>query len=174
MGTTVVVRILEVGLFAGFFIHIIQGLVLTFQNQRKRKLAYAVNYGNRGSTWYSRSMGLLGTILLIFLIIHWNQFWIPSRFTGVAETWVDGKPVHDLYGLMKSTFAQGWVVAIYVLACASLAYHLLHGFQSAFRTLGLGNSRYMNLIRMLGTAFSVVVPLTFAMMPVSMYLQWIE
>jgi succinate dehydrogenase / fumarate reductase cytochrome b subunit len=174
MGSMIVIRIIEVGLFVGFFIHIIQGLVLEVQNRGKRGIAYAVSYGNRGSTWYSRSMGLLGTILLIFLIIHWKHFWIPSRFTGVEETVIDGKPVHDLYALMKDTFANLWVVVLYVVACISLAYHLLHGFLSAFRTLGLSNHRYIHLVRGLGVGFSIIVPLAFAMMPVSMYLGWVS
>jgi succinate dehydrogenase / fumarate reductase cytochrome b subunit len=173
MGSTVVIRIIEIGLFIGFFIHIIQGLVLEVQNRRRRGVGYAVSYGNRGSTWYSRSMGLLGTILLIFLIIHWNQFWIPSRFTGVDDTLIDGKPVHDLYALMKTTFEEPWVVLLYVVACISLAYHLMHGFLSAFRTLGLRNSRYIRLINIIGIGFSIIVPLAFAMMPVSFYFEWI-
>ena len=70
MGTTVVVRIVEVGLFAGLLLHIIQGLILEVQNRSRRKTGYAVAMGNRGSKWYSRSMGLLGTLLLFFLVMH--------------------------------------------------------------------------------------------------------
>ena len=174
MGSTIVIRILEVGLFIGFFIHIIQGLVLEVQNRKKRGIGYNVKLGNKGSKWYSRSMGLLGTILLIFLIIHWKHFWIPSRFTGVEETIVDGKPVHDLFTLMKDTFTEPWVVIVYVLACISLAYHLAHGFQSAFRTIGLHNNRYLKLVNSIGIGFSIIVPLAFAMMPVSMYFGWVS
>ncbi|MFI5154746.1 MAG: succinate dehydrogenase cytochrome b subunit [Chitinophagales bacterium] len=174
MGSMIVIRVIEIGLFIGFFIHIIQGLVLVFQNRGKRKVGYAVGMGNKGSTWYARSMGLLGTILLIFLIIHWKHFWIPSRFTGVEETVIDGKPVHDLYALMRDTFAETWVVVLYVVACISLAYHLLHGFLSAFRTLGLGNSRYVQLVRVTGIGFSIIVPFVFAMMPISMYFGWVS
>src|SRR6516164_9867616 len=85
MGATIVIRIVEVGLFVGFFIHIIQGLVLIFQNRKKRDIPYAVHYGNEGSTWYSRSMGLLGTLLLLFLIMHIYHFWTPSRLGGLAN-----------------------------------------------------------------------------------------
>ena len=174
MGATVVIRILEVGLFAGIFLHLIQGLVLEFQNRKKRSIGYQVPMGNKGSKWYSRSMGLLGTIILLFLIIHWNQFWIPSRFTGVTEvTYDNGKSVHDLFSLMKDTFSEGWVVIVYVLGCISLAYHLLHGFQSAFRSLGVRNNRYLRLINGVGVGFSIIVPLAFAMMPVSMYFNWV-
>jgi succinate dehydrogenase / fumarate reductase cytochrome b subunit len=175
MGATVVVRILEIGLFAGFFLHIIQGLVLEFQNRKKRVIGYQVPMGNKGSKWYSRSMGLLGTIVLLFLLLHWKQFWIPSRFSDMPEvTLSNGTTVHDLFSLMKDTFTQGWVVIVYVLACASLAFHLLHGFQSAFRSLGVYNNRYLRLLNGIGIAFSIVVPLAFAMMPVSMYFNWVQ
>ena len=174
MGATVVIRILEVGLFAGIFLHLIQGLMLEFQNRSKRSVGYQVPMGNKGSKWYSRSMGLLGTIILLFLIIHWKQFWIPSRFLEMPEaTYGSNAPIHDLFSVMKDTFTQPWVVIVYVLACISLAYHLLHGFQSAFRSLGVYNNRYLRLINGVGVGFSIIVPLAFAMMPVSMYFNWV-
>jgi succinate dehydrogenase / fumarate reductase cytochrome b subunit len=173
MGATVVIRIMEVGLFIGIFIHIIQGYLLSAQNIAKRKVGYAVPMGNKGSKWYSRSMGLLGTILLLFFILHWWHFWIPSRFTGVVQASVDGKEMHDMYTLMKTTFTELWVVIVYVVACFSLFWHLLHGFQSAFRTIGLSNNRHIAIVQALGVGFSIIVPLAFAMMPVSLYLGWV-
>lgn len=180
MGSTIVIRILEVGLFVGFFIHIIQGLVLEFQNRKKRGTAYAINYGSRGSKWYSRSMGLLGTLLLLFLIMHLYHFWTPSRLGGIANIHeletveYNGKEYHNLFAEIVKVFQSPWVVVLYVLACISLAYHLLHGFQSACRTLGLVNQRYMSLIQSLGLGFSIIIPLTFAMMPVSVFLGWVS
>jgi len=175
MGSTIVIRILEVGLFVFFFLHIIQGLFLEYMNRTRREKSYAVPMGSKGSTWYSRSMGLLGTILLIFLIIHWWHFWVPSRFTGVEQVSLgNGVESHDMYSLMKKTFEQLWVVALYVVACISLCWHLIHGFQSAFRTLGVHNNRYLKLIQSVGLFYSVVVSAAFAMMPVSMYLGWVK
>lgn len=177
MGSTVLIRIMEVGLFIGFFIHIIQGLLLEFQNRSKRKLGYSVQMGNKGSKWYSRSMGLLGTLLLLFLILHWWHFWIPSRFThaGLEEPYVmsNQRMGHNMFNLMKVTFSEWWVVIVYVVGCISLAYHLLHGFQSAFRTLGLSNNRYIKLINAAGFVYSIIVPLIFALMPLSMKLGWV-
>ena len=174
MGATIVIRILEVGLFVGIFIHIIQGYVLEFTNRSKRNVGYNVPMRSKGSAWYRKSMGLLGTVLLLFFIIHWYHFWIPSRFTGVEETFIDGKPVHDLFSLMKITFTELWVVIVYVFACFSLCWHLIHGFQSAFRTMGVSNHRYLALIRSTGIAFAIIVSTAFAMMPVSMYLGWVK
>ena len=179
MGATIVIRVLEVGLFIGILIHIIQGYVLWASNNAKRKKGYAVPMGNKGSKWYSRSMGLLGTILLLFFIIHWAHFWVPSRFTGkgLNETAIGpGYPIqiHDVFTLMKVTFSELWVVIVYVFACFSLCWHLIHGFQSAFRTIGVSNPRYLALINTTGIAYSVFISIVFAMMPVSMYLGWIE
>lgn len=169
MGGTVVPRVLEIGLMAGFLLHIIQGLMLEFQNRSKRKKGYAVPMGNRGSKWYSRSMGLLGTLVLIFLIVHLAHFWIPNRSN---QGWLLGEEI-NLYERMKEVFQVGWVVVVYILGCISLAWHLLHGFQSAFRTIGVSNNRYLGLINCIGVGFSIIVPLAFAMMPLSFYFGWL-
>jgi succinate dehydrogenase / fumarate reductase cytochrome b subunit len=176
MGANVVPRVLEIGLFFFIFLHIIQGLLLTAMNAGKRGTQYAVNYGNHGSKWYSRSMGLLGTLILLFLILHWANFWIPSRFGTMPEaTLSDGKMVHDLFGLMQTTFKDNlWIVIIYVLGCISLGFHLAHGFQSSFRTIGVHNKRYEIMLRNIGYVFSIVVCLAFAMMPVSFYVGWVK
>lgn len=181
MGSMVVIRIVEIGLFVFIFIHIIQGLALEISNRSKRGIGYAKNYGNRGSKWYSRSMGLLGTLILLFLILHWINFWIPSRFTGVTDDMgnpisreYNGVEMHDLYSLMKRVFSDLWVVIVYVLGCISLGYHLAHGVQSSFRSLGVHNRRYNAILTSFGYGFAIIVSLAFAMMPISFYAGWIQ
>lgn len=174
MGANVVPRILEIGLFAGFFLHIIQGYMLELQNRKARGTAYAVSYGNKGSKWYSRSMALLGTLLLLFLIMHIKHFWVPSRITGLEPMMIDGKEYHNLYGEMLVVFENPVIVVLYVIGCISLAYHLAHGFQSAFRTVGINNPKYTTLLETVGYGFSIIVPLAFAMMPISMHLGWVN
>jgi succinate dehydrogenase / fumarate reductase cytochrome b subunit len=170
MGGTVVPRVLEVGLIAGFLIHIIQGYMLTVQNMSKRKKGYAVPMGNKGSKWYSRSMGLLGTLILIFLILHVLHFWIPNRS---HQSWLLGEEI-NLYETMKEVFQNLWVVILYIAGCISLGWHLVHGFQSSFRTLGVNNKKYLRLLNNMGIGFSIIVSLAFALMPLSFYLGWIE
>ncbi len=180
MGETVVPRVLEIGLFVGFFLHIIQGYMLTVQNRSKRSTPYAVSYGNRGSKWYSRSMGILGTLILLFLIMHIYHFWTPSRLGGkfsiheLQTTIYNGKEYHNLFAEMQMIFQTWWIVVLYVAGCISLGYHLAHGFQSAFKSLGVHNKRYVLMLKGIGYGFAVIVPLTFAMMPVSFYLGWIS
>lgn len=179
MGSTVVIRILEVGLFVFLFSHIIQGLVLEGYNRSKRgSVGYAVNYGNKGSKWYSRSMGLLGTLLLLFLIMHLIHFWVPSRFTGLDPVTIDGKPHHNLFKEMVVVFTHPqyglYIVILYVLGCISLGYHLAHGFQSAFRTLGVSNKRYQQMLISLGYGYSVIITIAFAAMPITIYLGMVK
>jgi succinate dehydrogenase / fumarate reductase cytochrome b subunit len=180
MGTTVVIRILEVGLFIMLILHIVQGYLLEAKNLSRRGQGYAINLGNKASKWYSRTMALLGTILLLFLIIHINHFWISSRFGGLwnvqplAEVEYNGKSYHNLYAEMIQVFQSPVVVIFYVFGCVSLAYHLMHGFHSAFRTLGVYNNRYLVMLRSLGIGFAVLVSIGFAMMPVSIYLGWVR
>jgi succinate dehydrogenase / fumarate reductase cytochrome b subunit len=78
-----------------------------------------------------------------------------------------------MFRLMKETFTNIWLVLLYLVGCFALAYHLMHGFQSAFRSLGVYNNRYLKLINSIGVGFAIVVPLAFAMMPISMYLGWV-
>jgi len=169
MGGNWVPRILEIGLFVGFILHIYQGYLLTVENRKKRSLGYAVAYSD-GSKWYSRSMGLLGTLILLFLIMHMSHFWFPNRSN---QGFLLG-PEINLYEKMKTEFSVLWVVIVYVIGCISLAYHLAHGFQSAFKTLGVHNKKYNKMLVSIGYGFSVIVPLVFAMMPISFYFKWIQ
>jgi succinate dehydrogenase / fumarate reductase cytochrome b subunit len=177
MGSYYVIRIIEIGLFVGFIIHIVQAYVLEYQNSLRRKTQYNVKMGSEGSRWYRKSMGLLGTLILIFLIIHISNFWIPSRITNtLPDVYYNNStvPIHNLYARMIDVFQNPWIVVLYVIACISLAWHLLHGFQSAFRTLGLHNKKYIRLAKLAGGIFSILVPLLFALMPVSMYFGWVD
>src|SRR5436189_2220302 len=69
-GTNVLIRAMEYVLFAGLIIHIVDGLLLWSQNRRARPVKYAREKGSANRTWYSASMGILGTLILLFLIVH--------------------------------------------------------------------------------------------------------
>lgn len=171
MGTNPLIRTLEIGLVIGFLLHIIDGFVLVAQNRKARPVKYSKVAHPHKSKWYSRSMGLLGTLILIFLIIHTAHFWIPNRVSQGISNWEHGEI--DLYGKMLLVFQNPWVVLIYVLGCFSLFWHLLHGFKSAFQSLGLNHVKYNGVISFVGTAFAIIVPIIFALMPIAMYCGWV-
>ena len=163
------IRAMEIVLFGGLLWHIIQAAILTRENKKARPVAYAASNPSANSKWYSRSMGLLGTILLIFLIIHLRHFWVVSRFTDEITS---GR--ETLFNEMKEVFSQLWVVILYCLAMVSLGYHLLHGFKSAFQTLGWNHVKYNSMIEKTGMIISIVLPVLFAAMPIAIYMGLIK
>ena len=164
MGTNPVIRVIEIGLMVFLLWHIILGLQLWFRNMARRKVKYAVKAGNKTSSWYSRSMGILGTLILLFLVLHLRNFWAPNRYHMTI-----GNGEQDLFGRMAEHFTNPVMVGIYVLGCFSLAWHLVHGFYSAFQTFGLTTHRYKGIIYNMGVGFAIIVPLIFALMPVWFY-----
>jgi succinate dehydrogenase / fumarate reductase cytochrome b subunit len=175
MGASLVIRIMEIGLFAGILLHIIQGYAVELKNRSLRSKGYQVNLGSRGSTWMSRSMALLGTLVFLYLVIHVAQFWWPSRVShDLEKVTYNGIEMHNLYLRMYEVFQHGWVVILYLVGVAALGFHLLHGFHSAFRSIGVHNKKYLVMLKSLGYGFSIVVCLLFALMPVSMYLNWVS
>jgi succinate dehydrogenase / fumarate reductase cytochrome b subunit len=158
-----VIRVMEIGLFAGIIAHIVLTLKLHFENKSKRPVAYAVTDGKANSKWYSRSMALLGSLLLAFFIIHLGQFWAPTKiavFNGEEE---------NSYEVVKTVLSNPIFLIVYVLAFVSLGYHLLHGFPSAFQTLGLNHKKYTPIIKAAGTAFSIIVPGLFAAIAIALF-----
>ncbi len=168
MAHNIVIRILEIGLFGGLLLHIFQALVLTLENRKARPIAYEVVNGSANSNWYSRSMGLLGSLLLLFLVVHLGNFWVPTKIAVFSHT------EHNTFNGMKEVFAQWYFVLIYLVGVISLLFHLLHGFQSAFQSLGLNHKKYTPLIKKAGIWFSIIVCALFAAMPITMHLGLIK
>jgi succinate dehydrogenase cytochrome b subunit len=121
------------------------------------------------SPWVSRNMGILGTIIFVFLIIHLKDFWAQMHWGGIPTQTYDGTEYKDLYSLVSLAFGQGWYVALYTVSMVMLAFHLWHGFASAFQTLGLNHIKYSPAIKFIGRVYSIVIPALFAWIPISMF-----
>lgn len=174
MGSNLIVRTLEIGLFAGLLLHIVDGLLLYKRNRDARPVKYAYNNEAANSPWYSRSMALLGTLILLFLTLHLANFWVKTRITGIEQFGVDAENQENLFAVMVQVFQSPIIVAIYVLGCFSLFWHLLHGFKSSFQSLGLNHVKYNEAIAVVGIAFSIIVPFIFALMPITIFLGWVK
>jgi succinate dehydrogenase / fumarate reductase cytochrome b subunit len=172
MAKNPIIRIMEIVLFAGLILHAVQALILTMHNNKARPIKYAVQNGAANSTWYSRSMGILGSLLLIFLVVHLANFWVKSRFTGLPG--VDANGNENLYAVMLEEFKEPLIILIYLLGVGSLAYHLMHGFQSAFQTLGWNHPKYTPIVKSFGLWFSIIISAIFAAMPISIFLGLIK
>ena len=171
MTTNPLIKMASYILYTGILLHIFYALYLSAYNKSARPVGYAVAHSEQNSTWKSRNMGILGTVVLIFLVIHLRSFWFEMKFGDVPLVNYAGIEVRDLYSVMEAAFSQWWYVLIYVLAMVGLGYHLAHGFWSAFQTLGLQHKKYSPLIKNAGYIFAIVVPLLFAAMPVYIYIK---
>jgi succinate dehydrogenase / fumarate reductase cytochrome b subunit len=115
-------------------------------------------------------MGILGTFILIFLVIHLKGFWYEMHWGGIPTKNYDGEEVKDLYATVNMAYSNIWYVAVYVFSMLMLAFHLWHGFASAFQTLGMNHAKYNGAIAFVGKTFAVIVPLLFAIIPILMFL----
>ena len=161
MSTNFFIRTIEIVLFAGFIAHIASGIVVWWANRRARPKRYRKYDLSENTGFASRHTMLTGSIVFVFLVVHLKTFWYGSRFADV-------KP--SMYQLVTSAFSSPTYVLFYLVAMILLGYHLQHGFQSAFQTLGLRSSKYIRLLDAVAVIFWLIVPLGFASMPV--YFLW--
>jgi succinate dehydrogenase / fumarate reductase cytochrome b subunit len=226
MGHNPFIKILSYVTYAAVLIHVIDGVLLTIQNRKARPVRYAYSKPGANSSSASRSMAILGTLILVFLATHMANFWwkmkvkedvplhtytleMKNQMMGAANTelyythvpgvqpipkdpnniiekgtdlYIKGTNVkvaegyRDLHTLVMDFFSKSknegalFAVLFYVISMIVLAYHLLHGFQSAFQSLGFNHPKYTPLIKKLGAAFAILVPLLFAIIPVIIFM----
>ena len=167
-----VIKVLSYLTYFSILFHAVDGIILWKQNKSARPVEYKRYNGAANARWSSRNMALLGTILLVFIVVHMNMFWAEVKFGDLDSTAYvteSGQKVVDLYTLVIKTFQEGtlgmvWVVA-YALSMLALGFHLSHGFASGFQSLGLNHPKYMPIIKKAGYVFAVVVSLGFAIIP---------
>ena len=164
MGGNPIIKFVSFGLYGSILLHAIQGILLYFENKKARGSSqYAVSYKGKSSS-ASAYMAVLGTVILVYILGHLAQFWYAYKFGEVAA----GKVGY--YEAVLVAFKNPLFVALYVIAQIFIALHLLHGFQSAFQTLGLNHKKYTPIIKGVGTVYSILIPLGFAIIPIFMYL----
>jgi len=164
------IKFISYGLYFLILVHSVQGLVIAFSNKSAKASKYAVST-NENSSWSSKNMALLGTIVLVFIFIHMGDFWFRMKFGWLNFLEYDGynEPIANLYERVVITFSQLWIVIVYLLGLLGLAFHLNHGFGSAFQSLGLNHKKYTPIINGIGKAYSILIPLGFAIIPLYVY-----
>lgn len=169
MGTNILIKIFEFVLFGGFFVHIIYGLVLQIQNWMARPQRYKVE-GWSHSSPFSKFMIHTAILIFIFLIIHLGDFYIKAKFLGeVGDVVIDGKHYHDLGAMIIAKFQMPLYVFGYIIMIAFLGFHLQHGFQSGFQSLGLNHPKYSPLINRVSTLVAVILSVGFIVIPLVIY-----
>ena len=167
------IRTVSYLLYASILLHAVQGILLWRDNKAARgPNRYAVTH-TRPTERASRSMGWLGIIIFVFIVLHMYQFWFQMHWGNLGMVQYDGYTyeVKNLYVLVAQSYQNIGFVLFYVVSMAVVGYHLWHGFWSSFQTLGLNHKKYTPLIHWIGAAYSVIVPLLFALIPIVMHLR---
>ncbi|MEQ9404178.1 MAG: succinate dehydrogenase cytochrome b subunit [Cyclobacteriaceae bacterium] len=160
MGTNPLVQfLLQPILMFGVVFHFVMGFVLEIKNRNSREVKYAVNKGSANSSWMSRNMIWSGLFLLFFLGFHFKDFWIPE----MNYKYVQFNPENPdrYYEEVVHMFENPLRVGIYVLSFIFLSLHLMHGFQSAFQSVGARHKKYSPFILKLGKIYAIAVPAGF-------------
>ncbi len=143
MRKNIFIRFMEYVLALGFIIHMLIGIYLHIQNNHKKgKVDYAVDASCKTSTLSSRTMIYTGILILCFLILHLINFMIPMKYSSNRNNISD-------YKLVINLFKNPFYTFIYVFSFVILGFHLNHGFQSAFQSLGLSNKKRLIWIQKL-------------------------
>lgn len=164
------IKAVSYGLYGFILLHTAQGIFLWLSNKSAKGGKYAVAPKETGS-WSAKNMAVLGLLILAFLFIHMGDFWFKMKIGSLPMVDVPAfdHQVTDLYGRVVIAYQNLILVILYLIGLIALAFHLNHGFASAFQTLGLRHKKYTPLIELLGKAYSIIVPLGFAAIPLYIY-----
>ena len=150
---------------------------ITLENQKANPTKYAVVNQKDASTWASRNMFVLGSVVLIFLLMHIMHFWYEMKIVGElkevlvgAIDGVGGVMMEDAYSLVKGLFTHetfGIVYSgLYILGSIALGIHLHHAFWSALQTLGWSNIEWRKRLTTVGDIYAVIIAGGFALIPI--------
>lgn len=155
------ITVIALILYVSLAVHAIDALLLTLNNRKAAGSKY-VKFNNTGSTWQSRNMGILGATLGLFIILHMYQFWLQYKVLEVE---------HDIYNLVVSAFQDPIYVGIYLIAITALGFHLSHGVDAAFRSLGVYSTRGMKISKCFAKVFAISLAVLYAIIPVIVHIQ---
>ena len=157
MGTNPLIQFaMQPVLLAGVIFHFVMGFVLEIQNKRARgsEKYYAYN-GGANSSWMSRNMIITGVMILLFLGLHLWDFWVGEMNYKYIQ-FNEPNPTRYYHELIEK-FHEPLRVGMYVLCFVFLCLHLLHGFQSAFQSMGWKDDARKKLISQVGNWYSYII-----------------
>jgi succinate dehydrogenase / fumarate reductase cytochrome b subunit len=160
MGTNPLVQFgLQPVLIFGVVYHFVMGFILEIKNNKARSVKYAMNKGEANSSWVSRNMIVSGLVILAFLCLHFYDFWIPEMIHKYVEFAPEDPSRY--YAETVEKFHDPYKVGIYSISFVLLSLHLLHGFQSAFQSVGARHRKYTPLIAKIGKVYAIAIPAGF-------------
>ena len=123
--------------------------------------------GSANASWVSRNMIWSGAVVLSFLGLHFYDFWFPE----MNYKYVEILPLdpNRYYEEMTHKFHDYLRVILYVISFGFLSLHLLHGFSSAFQSMGI-NNKYNYLVKAFTNLYAIGIPFGFSFIAIFHYL----
>lgn len=168
MSTNPLIEAVSFFMYFFFILHIVIASWITIYNMLARPVGYKKLDASANSSWASRNMYILGLLIFAFIFLHLKDFWWNYKIMHV-EMSPDPEGNRDLYAMVIAQFHTTFGLVTYLIGLLALTYHLIHGFQSAFQTLGFDHNKYTPAIKFIGWAYAILVPIGFATMPVYVY-----
>ncbi|HET7733799.1 MAG TPA: succinate dehydrogenase cytochrome b subunit [Paludibacter sp.] len=154
-------------LAAGFVIHILYALILSYQNLRARgPERYAMKKNQAGVSWASRNMLILGAVVFGFLALHMYNFWFKMQFAELSGIHTGNFEPSKGAEYVQELFSNKVYCIIYIVWLAALWLHLTHGIWSALQTTGLNNKTWLPRVKVISNIISTIVILMFMSIPV--------
>lgn len=165
------IKIIAYLLYLSIILHALYALIITLKNKKAKPERYVVNHSEENSSWTSKNMGILGGLILIFIIIHLANFWARIKLGLGEELGVDAFGNKDVYEVTYSLFQNIYFVIFYTLISIPLAFHLHHGLKSAFKTLGFYHKKGLKIIAKVSLIYAVIMGIGFGIIPFIVYLK---
>jgi len=156
-------------LYLSIILHAVYALLVTIRNRKAKPNKYIVNRDKENSTWASKNMGVLGSLILIFIIIHLANFWARIKLGLGEEVGVDIDGHLDVYSITYGLFQNIWFVLFYTVMSIPLAYHLFHGLKSGFKTLGFYHKQGLRILAKASLVYGLVMGIGFGIIPIMVY-----
>ena len=156
-------------LYLSIILHVIFTALVTYKNRKSRISKYAVNNKNENSTWTSQNMGLLGTLILIFIVIHLANFWARVKLGIGEDVGLDEAGNIDVYEVTYALFHNIYYVLFYSILMIPLGLHLYHGLKSAFKTLGFYHKKGLKVLAKVSLIYAIIMSVGFGIIPLIVY-----
>ena len=163
------IKVVAYLLYLSILLHVIYAMIVVWKNRKAKPQAYHVNKSNENSSWASQNMGLIGIMILLFIVVHLANFWARIKL-GLGEgVGIDAHGHEDVYEVTYSLFQNIYYVLFYSLLMIPLGLHLNHGLKSAFKTLGFYHKKGLALLAKVSLVYAAIIAIGFAIIPFVVY-----
>ncbi len=165
------IKVIAYVLYLSIILHVVYALLITLHNRKAKSKSYTMNRYGENSNWTSQNMGLLGIMILLFIVVHLANFWARIKLGMGEEVGLDANGHVDVYEVTYSLFQNIYYVLFYSLLMIPLGLHLHHGLKSAFMTLGFYHKKGLRLLAKIALIYAAIMAVGFGIIPFIVFLK---